>query len=300
MSSAADLRVWSWTEAEGFESRYLSMSDGVRLRIVEAGPITAPRVILLHGAPQMAYEWRLVMRLLKDEYRLIAPDLRGFGSSELSLDGHYPLTRLRQDLHELIVSTGSEPCILVGHDWGGIISWSYAEEHPENLRHLVMPNAPHLGVYAREIVLGRQLPRSLYVLLFQLKFMDKWARPDQKDLLIRALEYSGKGVFNRDEICFYRNAMMRPGRVPAVLGYYRDIIPKNVWSLVEAFKTEPIEIPTTILWGDQDPAFTSAHPFDIAKHIQTVRIVRFRHGTHWLPEQYPQEIARAIRAATRP
>lgn len=297
MTTAADLRVWSWAEAEGFESRHLVMSDGVRIRLVEAGPIDAPRVVLLHGAPQMAYTWRLVMRMLKNDYRLIAPDLRGFGSSDLSPEGHYPLARIRQDLHEILASTGSDPCILVGHDWGGILGWSYAEEHPENLRYLVMPNAPHLGVYARQVFWGRQLPRSFYVLLFQLKQMDKWARPDQKDLLIRALEYSGKGVFNREEICFYRNALMRPGRVSAVLNYYRDIIPKNTKDFLAAFRTQPIEVPATILWGDQDPAFSKTHPFDIARNVQNVRIRRFRHGTHWLPEQYPHEIAKAIRSA---
>src|SRR5690348_4555141 len=70
-SSDADALVHDWPLALGYESRDITASDGTVLRLVLAGPPSAPPVVLLHGAPQHAYEWRKVIPLLTDRFRVI-------------------------------------------------------------------------------------------------------------------------------------------------------------------------------------------------------------------------------------
>src|SRR5476651_419663 len=99
--------------------------NGIDLHYVEAG--RGPLIVLLHGFPEFWYSWRKQIPALADAgFRVVAPDLRGYNESSKPPNvDDYRLTLVAADIAALIEQLGA-PCILVGHDWGGITSWLLA------------------------------------------------------------------------------------------------------------------------------------------------------------------------------
>ena len=103
------------------------------LHVLEAGDAGAPPVLLLHGWPQHAWCWRHVIPLLAGDYRLIAPDLRGFGWSDCPAGGYDPVT-FAADAVALLDALEIERADVIGHDWGGSAAFALALTAPERVR----------------------------------------------------------------------------------------------------------------------------------------------------------------------
>ena len=109
----------------------------LRLHYLDWGNEGAPPLILLHGGRDHAHNWDWVARALRDDYHIIAPDLRGHGDSAWSPDASYSLVAHAQDLAELIDQLGIAPLPIVAHSLGGIVTMRYAALYPENVRRIV-------------------------------------------------------------------------------------------------------------------------------------------------------------------
>lgn len=112
--------------------------DGGRFHVVNWGPGTAAPVVLLHGGNQNAHTWDGLCLLLADEYRLVAPDLRGHGDSAWAEDGDYTLDAFAEDTRGLIESMGLRSLVLVGMSWGGLVALQVAGALGECLSALVL------------------------------------------------------------------------------------------------------------------------------------------------------------------
>src|SRR5579871_4323851 len=127
------------------ELRYLSVrANGLTFRVAEAG--SGDRLaLLLHGFPECAYSWRHQLPLLAQRgYRVWAPDLRGYGGTTRPQGvAAYALTELEADVTGLIDASGARSVLLVGHDWGALIAWSYAMFGARPVQRLVVMNVPH-------------------------------------------------------------------------------------------------------------------------------------------------------------
>ena len=99
--------------------------DGLRLAYYEAGEVTDPVVVLLHGWPEIAYSWAHQIHVLADAgFHVVAPDLRGFGrSSAPQGKEHYAIAQMVGDVEALLDHLGAARATVIGHDWGGIITW---------------------------------------------------------------------------------------------------------------------------------------------------------------------------------
>lgn len=119
-------------------SRYIDRGD-VTLALYEDGPTDGPPLLLLHGWPELAYSWAPVMPLLADAgYRVIAPDLRGFGASDCpNKVEDYHITEMVADVEAVIDDLGISSIPVIGHDWGGIILWHAARMIPKRISHVV-------------------------------------------------------------------------------------------------------------------------------------------------------------------
>ena len=117
--------------------------DDVKLHYVEAGE--GPLVVLLHGFPEFWFGWRLqIAPLAAAGFRVVAPDMRGYNlSSRPTGVAAYDTGRLAADVRGLVKQLGSEPALLVGHDWGGSVAWATAMNHPEVVDRLAILNAAH-------------------------------------------------------------------------------------------------------------------------------------------------------------
>src|SRR5579884_922235 len=100
--------------------RRVRMPDGVELHVVQRGETGALPLVLLHGFPELGYSWRHQIPVLADAgYRVIVPDLRGFGLSDVPADVEaYAGDVLAADVLALLDDAGAERGVVIGHDWG--------------------------------------------------------------------------------------------------------------------------------------------------------------------------------------
>ena len=114
--------------------------NGAQFHFVETGK--GPLVVLLHGFPEMWWSWRhQIQAIAAAGYRVIAPDLRGYNDSEKK--GPYDIDTLADDIKALIDYAGEKSAVVVGHDWGGAITWHFASRHAEYCKKVVVLNCPH-------------------------------------------------------------------------------------------------------------------------------------------------------------
>src|SRR5512139_1805227 len=149
-------------------------TNGIRLHIVQAGPKSGTPVVLLHGFPEFWYGWRKqIPALAKAGCRVIVPDQRGYNLSDKPKGiKSYCVNHLVDDVVGLIDALDYEKVNLVGHDWGALVSWMLAIQHPERLHRLGILNVPHPAVMKRFLQRDpEQMARSLYALFFQLPWL---------------------------------------------------------------------------------------------------------------------------------
>jgi len=127
----------------GVEHTFHELPTGVRVHVASVGPAGAPAVLALHGWPQHWWVWRDVTRALDGEYRVIAPDMRGFGWSGWPADGDFRKQRVADDALALLDVLGLERVKLVGHDWGGWAAILAALTAPERFSSLTLMGIGH-------------------------------------------------------------------------------------------------------------------------------------------------------------
>jgi len=114
---------------EGVEHHFAQAGD-IRMHYAEAGDPAGEPLVLLHGWPQNHHMWRRVIPLLEDRFRIIAPDLRGFGQTDAP-DSSYAKQELADDVLALLDALELDGVRLVGHDWGGYAAFLAALTAPE-------------------------------------------------------------------------------------------------------------------------------------------------------------------------
>ena len=125
-------------------------SDGVKIHYATVGE--GPLVIMIHGFPDFWYTWRHQMEGLKDDFKVVAIDQRGYNlSGQPKGEANYNMRYLVGDVAAVIRHFGADKATIVGHDWGGIVSWQFAFALPQMVDKLVILNLPHPNGLAREL-----------------------------------------------------------------------------------------------------------------------------------------------------
>jgi pimeloyl-ACP methyl ester carboxylesterase len=270
----------------GHDESFLTVGR-TRLHLVAAGPASGRPVLLLHGFPEFWWCWRRQMPVLADAgFRVVALDMRGYGQSDAPADvSSYQLDRLVDDIIGVADALGWRSFDLVGHDWGGIVAWAVAARHPGRISKLVVLDAPHLDVM-HDVLRKKpsQLLRSAYVGFFQLPLIPEAILSFADFRLMRRAmtSTSREGTFSNDELDRYATEWARPGRLRAMLNYYRALLGLGRRPLGR------IVPPTLILWGRKD------HALDIA--LARASLALCSHGelaingdaTHWIHREEPQ------------
>src|ERR1700693_2768795 len=123
-------------------------ANNIRQHYMEAGE--GVPVVLLHGFPETSYAWRHQVPELAKKYRVIAPDLRGYGETDKPSSG-YDKRTMATDLRELMFALNIPKIALVGHDRGARVATRFAKDHPEAMdRLVVMDNVP-TRIFGREL-----------------------------------------------------------------------------------------------------------------------------------------------------
>jgi pimeloyl-ACP methyl ester carboxylesterase len=256
---------------------------GLRLHVVQAGPSHGKAVIFLHGFPDFWIGSRQQIEALASAgFRVIAPDQRGYNLTDKpGGTRQYTIEKLVNDVAGLGDALGLERFHLVGHDWGGIVAWSFAASRPTRLEKLVILNAPHpeaIVPYALRSPL--QLLRSSYVGFFQIPWLPEAVLSAQRfAALVRALVGSSRpGAFAPQEFAEYREAWGKPGALTAMLNWYRALPYRPTLE-------QQITAPTLVLWGERDEFLETGLAEKSLSFCRDGRLQTFADATHWLQRE---------------
>src|SRR5689334_10323522 len=136
-----------WAEELGEEG--FADSSGVKIHYVTAGD--GPLMVMIHGFPDFWYTWRAQMPALAKHFKVVAIDMRGYNKSDQpeGVD-NYAMAKLVGDVDAVVKHFKADRAVIVGHDWGGVVAWSYAMQFPDKTDRLVILNLPHPKGLQRE------------------------------------------------------------------------------------------------------------------------------------------------------
>jgi pimeloyl-ACP methyl ester carboxylesterase len=274
--------------------------NGLRMHYVEQGE--GPLVVLLHGFPEMWWSWRYQIPALVDAgYRVVAPDLRGYNETEAK--GPYDVDTLRDDVLGLLDHLGAEKAIFVAHDWGGGVAWHLASTRQARCEKLVVMNCPHPVVFTKALFSKlSQLRKSWYMFFFQLPVLPERMMMRGNGAgatrALRALAVD-KTNFGREELAPFAEAIMKPGRASAMIGWYRAAIRAGLRSgrsgPRQLRKYETIVIPTLLLWGMADTAlgYEDVVP-GTERFVPRIEVQTVPACGHFIQQEQPREVNRRL------
>ena len=262
----------------------------INLHVVTAGE--GEPVLLLHGFPEIWYSWRKVIPRLSRKYRIIAPDLRGYGQSEIPLDG-YDIDTLSQDIVNLIDKIGGNATI-ISHDWGGVIGWHVAMTHPDKVKALIPIAGPLLPEYFRVMLMNPlQFLKSQYVLFFQIPYLPEYLLTmGNGKLPSKLLEWSSyrPEVLSNDDMGIYRKSWSNIASMRAGLNYYRQLL-RNAPKVLKYYSGKKIKCPVCVVWGDKDWFLSLSLTKNLEKYCDVVLEVRIIPNCgHWIQQEAPDEL----------
>jgi len=264
-------------------------AEGGTTRIHVAQEGEGKPVVFIHGFPEGWFSWREQMRALSHVkggagFRAIAPDLRGYGESDKPKGvANYTASRIADDVAALIASLGEGPVPVVGHDWGGPITYRLALDHPELVSRLVVLNGPHPAHFARLLRRNRAQRRaSWYIFMFQMPFLPErmLARPGTIARMMR-------GAATPEQLAEYERAFATPESFTPPLNWYRaagrlrDRKPK----------TRVIDKDVLVVWGMRDYALTPANLEGLEEWLPRVRIERLPNAGHFVQHEAAGEVS---------
>jgi pimeloyl-ACP methyl ester carboxylesterase len=244
--------------------------NGIRMHATTTGQ--GPTVLLLHGFPDTHVVWRKQVGVLAAAgYRVLAPDLRGYGRSDAPASVHdYTLEKVRGDVLGLLDALKIDKVSLVGHDWGGLIGWQLAALAPQRIERLVALSTGHPAAIARAGLIQRL--RMTYVLGFML--------PVVAEQMLRAGDWFMMRQFTGEpgQADHWKRDLSPPGRLTAALNYYRANIGL---ALPQGYPR--VRVPVMGVWSDGDPALGEKQMRDSARYVDAAfRFERIHDADHWL------------------
>lgn len=247
------------------------------------GPENATPVLLLHGFPETRHMWRHQIKALAIAgYRAIALDQRGYSSgARPAEESAYATDLIVADALALMDAMGAPKFHLVGHDWGGQISWLIAAHHPQRLRSLSILSRPHPEAFIRAMKEDTaQAERSRHHRAF--RETDAIARMRAAELkpLRNALQNQGVPAAEAD---VYVRALMEPGAIEAAMNWYRA-------GSLSASAVPKISVPTLYVWGVEDATVGRVAATLTRDYVQaSYRFVQMEGAGHFLVDQFPDQ-----------
>jgi pimeloyl-ACP methyl ester carboxylesterase len=268
-------------------------TNGVKLHYVSQGK--GPLALMLHGFPEFWYSWRYQLPFLAQKFQAVAPDLRGYNTSDKPVGvSSYYMDELLNDVIGLIKYFGAEKAVIISHDWGGVIAWNLAAFHPEVVEKLVVMNAPHPQAYFREIRRSfKQLKSSWYVFMFQLPLVAEWwiSKNDYETLenMYRGMALR-EDTFSDEDIRLFKEAIGQPGCLTAAVNYYRGLF-RDPSGKKRGKNYPKISVPTQIIWAENDLALTNELTVDLDEYFTGGLEVRYvPNCSHWVQQEQPEQV----------
>lgn len=262
--------------------------DELTFDVAISGPADGTPVMLLHGFPEGAESWSAVTPSLHTAgFKTIVPDQRGYSAGARPTDVNaYRIECLVADIIGMLNALELNRIHLVGHDWGSVVGWFVAERYPDRLKTFTAVSSPHPAAFGWALLNDTdQQQRSGYFRLF--RTVNEAERTLLADNGTAFLELFGDAIpAERAEAYLSRHS--KPGALTGGLNWYRAMT-RDFADL------EPISIPTTYVWSDEDFALGRAGAVRCGDHVRAdYEFVVAKGVSHWVPEQEPSLVADAI------
>ena len=266
-------------------SRFVEV-DGVRVHYQEAGFASRPPILLIHGFTASTLVWsEVLLPIAEAGFRVIAPDLMGFGFSGKPREGEYTIEGHARAIIHLMDELGIERATLVGSSYGGAIAATCALDYASRVERLVL-----VGAVSNDDIKRRPLLRfaaSPFVgelispLLLDLRWMVK--RHLQRN------SASGNGLYDAKRIEEHHLPLRTANTQRAALQMLRR------WSAERISRdAHLIKQPTLLIWGEQDAEIPLRDGEHLHQEIDDARLIVFRRCGHLPQEEYPREFARLV------
>jgi pimeloyl-ACP methyl ester carboxylesterase len=309
-------------------------ANGIALRVAELG--SGPLVLLCHGWPESWYSWRHQLPALAAAgYRVVAPDMRGFGASEAPAPLEaYSLLHHAGDMTELVKALGEKQAVIVGHDWGAPIAWTSALLRPDVFRAVAGLSVPYsppeaLGVTEK---MRRAGVRGYYMLYFEPEGVAEkelshdverslrmfyWSLGGEANAIKRyvAVVPDGGGLLDtcsdcgealpgwltREDLAYYTAEYRRAG-FRGGLNIYRNV--DRTASLLAPWRGQPITVPALYIGGTHDPVIAAPaarRTLDaMPQHLPKLWRSELLEGCgHWTQQERPEQVNRLLLAFLR-
>ena len=281
-------------------------ANGIRFRALVDGPAAGALVVFLHGFTEGAESWtKQVDAVARAGGLAVAPDMRGYGLSDAPPRVEdYAIGPLVEDVAGIIKAFGRTAAHVVGHDWGAIVAWFFAGRHPGMTTTLTALSVAHPAALAEASRVDEdQRTRSRYVALFLQEGKAEEVLGDDEYRRLRAMFALGPnpGAVPAAIVDHFTRSLSRPGRLTAALNYYRANLSAGGGAWAALARELDITTPTTLLWGDSDPALGRLAVESTAKHVNGPYKLEVLPGAgHWLQFERPDEVSRSITLALAP
>jgi pimeloyl-ACP methyl ester carboxylesterase len=217
-------------------------SGGVKIHYAALGDKKNPLIVMIHGFPDFWYTWRDQMAALSSDYYVVAIDQRGYNLSDKPKGvENYDMRLLVGDVIAVIKHLGREKAIIVGHDWGGAVSWTLATYQPQFVEKLIILNLPHLRGLSRELANNpQQQKNSQYARNFQQPDAHTKVTADQLTFWVKDPEVKKKYIeaFNRSDF-------------EGMLNYYKRNYPREPYK-EDTSPIVKVKMPVLMIHGLDD------------------------------------------------
>ncbi len=297
------------------ELLHVELPHGITLSCRVAGPVGAPVLVFLHGFPEAAFVWDELLLHFGQRYRCVAPNLRGFADSSAPAEVEaYRVKHLMADLLALIqvVSPDQPLAALVAHDWGGAVAWSFAVQHADAIKRLVIINSPHPATFLRDL---QHSPTQQAAS----RYMNFLCRPDSEKLLTEndfarlwsfflntrtnmaaAMTTTPADSWLTESVKDQYRAVWNQG-LNGALNYYRASPLKPALTTNDAvmklsFTPEfvTVHLPTLVLWGEADSALPPGLLDGLEAFVPDMHLVRVPGASHWIVHEQPALVAAEV------
>ena len=218
-------------------------------------------------------------------YKVVAVDLRGFNRSGQP-DGveAYRMEKLVADVAAVLRHFEREQAVIVGHDWGGAIAWSFAMTHPEMTERLIVLNLPHPAGFLRELATNPQQQKN-----------SQYAREFQKPDAAEKLTAEALSFWIRDESTKERYLeAYRRSSMEGMLNYYKANYPRPPYDQPEN-GFPPVRCPVLLIHGLEDPALLVGALNDTWKWVEKdLTITTVPGAGHWVHHDEAELVTRSI------
>lgn len=260
-------------------------TNGIKLHTIIIG--TGEPLVLLHGFPEFWYCWSKIIPLLKDDYKLVIPDMRGYNLSDKPKGvENYKVEILIEDIKGLSEVLKLGKFNLAGHDWGGLVSWIFAEKYPDLLKKLILMNAPHPKIFQQILKTDEEQQKASYYIFEILE-------PNgEKFIIENDYNWLKKVVFTKNFSDLdkekYIEAWAQPGAILGGVNYYRANTSFKDWKGI-------IDVPTLVIWGMKDLALKPILLNGISNYVKDLRIEKNEESSHWITHDAPKFVASKIK-----